>query len=305
MVKEYAIKLIENLPLHMKNNNQPQKIDLVLDGGIFNGSYLIGALHFLKEMENQKIIKINRISSCSIGTVAAFLYYIDALDEMPKLYNIVNNEFKENYNLNSITKLKSLLINVIPKDICKTINKKLFITFYNIKKGIKQIKYKYDNIDDIINTIIKSCFVPYLIDGNLLFKNKYFDGVNPYVFNIKPNIKILYLDLFGYDKIGNLLNVKNEKTNCHRILSGMLDIHNFFIKQHNTSMCSYVNDWNLFNKGWYNIKIILEKLLIYFVYFLVYIREKIPSEFKKSAICKLFFIIISEISVILLETYCL
>jgi hypothetical protein len=305
MVKEYAIKLIENLPLHMKNNKQPQKIDLILDGGIFNGSYLIGALHFLKEMENQKIIKINRISSCSIGSVAAFLYYIDALDVMPNLYNIVNNEFKENYNLNSITKLKTLLINNIPNDICKTINKKLFITFYNIKKGVKQIKYKYSNIDDIINTIIKSCFVPYLIDGNLLFKNKYFDGVNPYVFNIKPNTKILYLDLFGYDKIGNLLNVKNEKTNCHRILSGMLDIHNFFIKQHNTSMCSFVNDWNLFNKGWYNIKIILENLLIYFVYFLVYIREKIPSEFKKSAICKLFFRIISEISIILLDTYCL
>ena len=127
MVKEYAIKLIENLPDDLKNSKTPLRIDLVLDGGIFNGSYLIGALHFLKEMENQKIIKINRISSCSIGTVAAFLYYIDALDEMPKLYNIVNNEFKENYNLNSITKLKSLLINVIPKDICKTINKKLFI----------------------------------------------------------------------------------------------------------------------------------------------------------------------------------
>jgi len=305
MVKEYAIKLIENLPIHMKNNKHPQKIDLVLDGGIFNGSYLIGALHFLKEIENQKFIKINRISSCSIGSVAAFLYYIDALDVMPNLYNIVNNEFKENYNLNSITKLKSLLKNSIPNDICETINKKLFITFYNIKKGIKQIKYKYSNIDDIINTIIKSCFVPYLIDGNLLFKNKYFDGVNPYVFNIRPNTKILYLDLFGYDKIGNLLNVKNEKTNCHRILSGMLDIHNFFIKQHNTSMCSYVNDWNLFNKGWFNIKIILEKLLIYFVYFLVYIQEKIPSEFKKSAISKLFFVLISEISIILLDTYCL
>jgi uncharacterized membrane protein len=85
----------------------------------------------------------------------------------------------------------------------------------------------------------------------------------------------------------------------------MLDIHNFFIKQHNTSMCSFVNDWNIFNKGWYNIKLILEKLLIYFIYFLVYIRKKIPSEFKKSAICKLFFRIISEIYIILLDTYCL
>mgnify|MGYP003840060669 CR=1 FL=1 len=45
----------------MKNRKTPLVIDLVLDGGIFNGSYLIGALYFLKEMEKKKYIKINEL----------------------------------------------------------------------------------------------------------------------------------------------------------------------------------------------------------------------------------------------------
>ena len=41
---------IHNLPDSLKDENKPHVIDLVLDGGIFNGSYLLGALFFFKEM---------------------------------------------------------------------------------------------------------------------------------------------------------------------------------------------------------------------------------------------------------------
>ena len=61
------------------------------------------------------------------------------------------------------------------------------------------------------------------------------------------------MELFGYDKFIYALNIKNEKTNYHRILTGLLDIHSFYIKKTNTSMCSYVEDWNIYNKYCYNI----------------------------------------------------
>ena len=60
MINEYVIKLIENLPDDLKNSKTPLRIDLVLDGGIFNGSYLVGALCFLKEMEKRKYIIVVR-----------------------------------------------------------------------------------------------------------------------------------------------------------------------------------------------------------------------------------------------------
>ena len=305
MINEYVIKLIENLPDDLKNSNTPLRIDLVLDGGIFNGSYLVGALCFLKEMEKRNYIIIERISGCSIGSVVAFLYFIDALDEMPKLYDIVKNEFKEKYRLPTIKEIKKHLQNKIPENICEKINGRLYICYNNIKKGSKTIKSQYKNVDEIMNTIIKSCFIPYLIDSEILYEGKYIDGINPYIFSQEPNKKILFLDLFGYDKIGNLLNVKNEKTNYHRILSGLLDIHNFYIKQTNTQMCSYVNDWSFTNMGFNYIKILIEKMLIYITYFLIYVKNKIPATFETTVLYKILSKITHEIFIIILETYCL
>jgi len=305
MIKEYVNKLVENLPENMKDSKNPLKLDLVLDGGIFNGSYLVGALYFLKELEKRNYVVIERISGCSVGSIVAFLYYIDQLDMMTILYEIVNNEFKETYSLNTIKNLRNHLGDKIPNDICNKINNKLYITYYNFKKKIKSIKSVYKDIDEIMSTIIKSCYIPYLIDGNLLYENKYMDGMNPFIFKQESNKKILYLDLFGYDKIGYLINIKNEKTNFHRILSGLLDIHSFYIKQSNTQMCSYVNDWNITNYSYNYIKVFIEKLCILSMYFLLYVKKYVSESYKETILFKIFSKIAKDIFIILLETYCI
>jgi hypothetical protein len=304
MIDKYVNKLIENLPDEIKNRTVPEEIDLVLDGGVFNGSYHVGALYFLKEMERRKYIKINRISGCSVGSIVAFLYFIDGLDLMAKLYDIISNEFKNKMQLSCLKEIKKHIEERIPKDILEKVNNKLFISYNNIKTGEKRVKSSYKSVDDIINTVIKSSFVPYLIDGNLLYENKYIDGIVPFMFKERSN-KVLYLDLYGSDKVGYLFNVKNEKTNFHRVLSGLLDIHCFYIKQSNTQMCSYVNDWSISNKGFNYLKIIIEKFCIYAIYFLIYIKTKIPSEFEDTFLYKIVTKITHDIFIIILETYCL
>ena len=126
-------------------------------------------------------------------------------------------------------------------------------TEFSINSILKIIflSLKIFSIFNIVNTIIKSCYIPFLIDGNVLYKNKYVDGINPHVFKEQNKRPILHLDLFGYDKVKYLINIKNEKTNFHRILSGLLDIHNFYIKQTDTDMCSYINKRSLTNKFHY------------------------------------------------------
>jgi len=305
MINEYVLKLIENLPNEIKKVKSPLLIDLVLDGGIFNGSYLVGALHFLKEMEKQKIIKINRISGCSVGSIIAFLYYIDCLELMPKFYEIIHLDFKQNYQLKIIKEIKKILGENIPNNICEKINNKFYISYNNIKKRKKIIKNSFKTIDQILNTIIKSCYIPFLIDGNILYENKYMDGITPFIFKKEPNKKILYLDLFGYDKIGNLLNIKNEKSNFHRILSGLLDIHTFFIKQSNTQMCSYVNDWSINNILFFYFKIMMEKIFIYITHLIIYIKNQFPDNVEDNVISKIFIKITQDIFIILLEKYCL
>jgi hypothetical protein len=305
MINDYVNKLIDNLPDDIKNTASPIVIDLVLDGGVFNGSYLVGAMCFLKEMEKRNYIKINRISGCSIGAVVAFCYFTDSLDYIPEFYEIVYKNFKKTYKLGVIKNIKDYFSKYIDDNTCNKVNNRLFITYNNIKKRTKPVKSYYKNVDDLINTIIRSCYIPYLIDGNILYKNTSIDGILPYIFKKESNIKILYLDLFSYDKLGYLLNIKNEKTNFHRILSGLLDIHCFFIKKSNTNMCSYVDEWNIINYFFYYIKIIFEKIFIYTLFIFILIKNAIPNDLKDTFLYNLLSIITYDIFIVTLKTYCL
>lgn len=272
--------LIEELPNEVKKTENPIEIDLVLDGGAFNGSYLIGALYFLKEMENRNFIKIKRISGCSIGSLIGFLYIINKLDLVSELYNILIESFKENYNFEIYKQLKKYLSDKIPYEndnICNIVNNILFIKYNNIQTGIQKVKCKYKNINDIINTIIRSSFVPYLTDGNIAYKNKYIDGFNPYFFKKKRNRKILFLDLSGPDKLTYIINIKNEKTNLYRILYGILDIHIFLTKQKETFMCSYVDEWGYINNTRYLIRYFLEKIICFISYYIILIKKYIDT----------------------------
>lgn len=302
MIDEYVNKLIENL---QDDEKKYKKIDLVLDGGLFNGSYLVGALYFIKEMERRKYIKVDRISGCSIGSLVAFLYYIDALDLMPKLYNIVNDEFKKDYTLKMLKNLKYYLKERIPDDICSKINNKLFICYNDIKNHKKIVKSTYKNVDEIFDTIVKSSYVPFLIDNNLIYKKKYIDGMNAYIFRKEHNKKILHMELFSLDKFIYAINIKNEKTNFHRILSGLLDIHSFFIKKTSTHMCSYVDDWHILNKCKYNIKLLAEKIFIYFLSLVICLKKYLPKDIKDNIILKLLSKISFDVFSTILENYCL
>ena len=177
-----------------------------------------------------------------------------------------------------------------------------------MKKGKKMVKCKYTCKEQVIDVILRSCFVPFLIDGNLLYREKYVDGMNPYVFQVnhKKKVKILYLDLFGYDKISYLLNVKNEKTNFHRVLTGLLDIHNFFIKQSATPMCSYVEEWGLYDWIRYRVKFIIENIIIQIIYLLLFLKKHLYlRQMKSSLLVRFFSKIVYEFYILLLETYSL
>ncbi len=281
-------KLIDDLPDNLKNTENPIIIDLVLDSGVFNGSYIIGALYFLKEMEKRKFIKIDRISGSSIGSIAGLLYLTDKLDVFYILYEKVLKYFKKKYNLKIIKKLKKLFKGYIPDDISNKVNNKLFIKYNNINDinindiNSGKIKSVFKNDDDIFNTIIRSSFFPLLIDGKISNKDKYIDGLNPYIFESSPNKKMLFLNLIGIDKWFNVLNVKNEKSNFYRILYGLLDMHIFFIKDKPTFMCSYIDEWGVLNKIYFNIRVIFEKFLCIIIYLILFIKKHICCYFKNN-----------------------
>jgi len=302
MIKKYINKLIENLPDSITKIKMPQKIDLVLDGGAFNGSYLLGAMYFLKKMEKKNYIKIERISGCSIGSVIGFLYYTDNLDSFNSIYEKIIIHLKSNYNLD--INIHDYLSEKIPKDICKKVYKKLYITYNNVKTCKKIVKNTYKNLEQIFETIKRSVHLPVMIDGNILYKKKYMDGLNPYIFNKKHDRKILFLNLLSLDKLTSIINIKNENSNIHRVLSGLLEIHNFFIKSSETQMCSYVNDWCIKNKIVLIFRKIFEIVIIKIVYSFYFLEKLMPLGYKKNMFFSILSNLFHDICKKLLENYC-
>jgi hypothetical protein len=139
----------------------------------------------------------------------------------------------------------------------------------------------------------------------MTYKNKYIDGLTPYIFKPDKNKKILYLDLYGYDKICNIINIKNEKNIFNRLLYGLLDIHNFFIKQTKTNMCSYVDSWNILDKCKNNIKLLAEKLIIYILKIIIFLKKAFNVDTENSLVCKILSRFVFDVYSILLEYYCL
>jgi hypothetical protein len=137
-----------------------------------------------------------------------------------------------------------------------------------------------------------------------MYENKYIDGITPYVFKEEKDVKILYLDLFGMDKLTNMFNIKNEKTPTHRVLSGLLDIHNFFIKQCNTPMCSYVNEWSPLTKTGHNLKLVFEKIILLLIYLLVYFEKYAQPYLQETLVYKIGALFAKDTFIILFEHYC-
>jgi hypothetical protein len=232
---------------------------------------------------------------------------MDALDIFPELYNIILKQFKETRQLSAfekcLGKIRARIDN--PAKLLSNLNGYVFITYYNIAKGKKIVKSKYKTIDEVLETIYRSCFVPFVVNGNMVRNNKFFDGVNPYILPVEANKKNLYLDLFGSDKINYLLSVKNEKTNFHRILAGLLDIHLFYIKQNTTQMCSYVNNWSLYQT--FNnriLKWVIERSIYYTIYIAYYLKQYIPTELYEHIIFKIISKIITELYTVFIDYYC-
>jgi predicted acylesterase/phospholipase RssA len=99
MINSYVTKLIENLPDEFTKKKEPLILDLVLDGGVFNGNYLVGALYFLKEMEKKGYIKVDRISGSSVGSFVGLLYFLDELDCISEINSLILQDFKTNFFL--------------------------------------------------------------------------------------------------------------------------------------------------------------------------------------------------------------
>lgn len=297
-------KLIDNLSFTRK-----QTINIIMEGGLFNGSYLIGALYYLKELEKRQYITIRHFSGCSVGSLVPLIYFTNTYNLEKTIYKITYSHFKKELNVNIFDKIFKKLRPYLTPTIMNKINGHLFITYYDICKNKQIIQNKYESVDILFDTIRKSCYCPYMIDHSFLYKKRYIDGFYPYLFKETPHIQNLYLNIHKFDKMMGIISIKNEKTNYCRIISGIIDIHTFFMYKKSTSICSFIEEWSVYDSVCHVLFIYFLKLIpmiLHYIYRLKNIFKKMDIyDSHVNYLSTLFYKILRFMYVYLIKKYCI
>jgi len=259
---DYIKNLASNIPLKDKSI----ELDIVLEGGAFNGGYEVGIMLLIKELEKRNYLKVNRISGCSIGSVVAVYYFLDILQYVQQDFKKIREYFKKNFHIKIIRKI---LENRITNENFNRIKKnKLYITYSDVSEGKQIVKSKYKNKEDLISSLIRSCHLPFFSDDTFYCEEEdkeYFDGFVPYIFperEIKKYNKQLYVSLSSISLIPSIIYSRHETNISARVLNGALDAYNLFIEKP-SYLCSYVNDWTVKDFAIFRLKEILHFLLFY------------------------------------------
>ena len=278
-LKVFINSLIENIP----EKHLPEELDLVLDGGAFNGMYMLGGLFYIKELEQREKIKVKRISGCSIGAMLGLLFILDKMDVAIEYSKHAYKYLRKHQNLKKTFEfLKVKFYEIVKEEDLQLINKKYYLTFFDTNKCKQIIKKTYKSREDLLDCILKSCYVPYLIEKKLTDQDGCIDGAFPYIFKSKERKrKILFFNLLSINKIKNMIFIKDEKNVYPRLLEGLMDTHTFFDKNKANNMCSYVNNWGITDILLFRLREIITIIIIYIFRLGLKIDDLFPESWKK------------------------
>ena len=264
---------IKNLVVNLPKEENLGSIDLVLESGAANGSYQIGCLLYLKELENQKKVKIDRISGSSIGAISGFYYFTNMLDKFQEDYLLLTKCFKKHLNVHVLKEILEKKLEKLSEENIKELNDKLFIVYHEAGQKKQILRKNYENKEDLLNCLLKTSHLPFLVTQNsLCFKEKnkfYIDGGIPHIFENRDNYdkKILYISILGIANLRSIFSVKKEKNNYGRLLTGALDIHNFIL-YNSSQFCSYVNNWIINDFALLRLKQFIIKFIVLIIIYL-------------------------------------
>ena len=265
------------------NNIIPPSLDIVFDGGAFNGGMGLGVAMYLKQLERLNRISVRRVSGCSIGSIIA-LYYLVNIDykDINKMFLDIRNCFQENFNLTRYKHCVRRFIYSNMSDDLSSINNVLQLTYYDLNSAKQIVQNKFKNREDLLESIVKSSHLPFISNREFKYQGRYIDGITPYVFhdNKRPVLFVMIITKSNYWRV---FNTSKEESINERLLLGINDIDAFFngTKSH---MCSYYNDWSLFSTISLRVReiIILSVIAMIEIYYSIY--KYIPLLIKETTI---------------------
>ena len=138
-------------------------------------------------------------------------------------------------------------------------------------------------------------------------EKEFFDGGMPYIFPERSinDKKILYVNICNYNKLHCLFSVRKEINPYGRLLEGALDAHNFFLYKGKAKLCSYINNWGIFDFIVLRLKQFIFKIIFYCAIVIFYIVKNLYPFLSKFWIVQYFSPLIYNIYRDILLFYCL
>ena len=224
-----------------------QEANLILDGGAVNGIVGVGAVLVIKKFEISGLIKIGKISGCSIGSLIGLWYIcgcpMSTMHHLSKMFNIykINKNFRHYKQF-----VQEIVYSILPKCNMNIINNRLFVKYYDIINCTEIVISTFKTRKHLIRCLVRSAHIPFITSNKFILYNKYIDGIYPYIF--KTQELNLFIQLFSFQYPLNIVYVKNETNILSRIIYGANQAI-IFLKNGCSSVCNIVHS----NDYYYNI----------------------------------------------------
>ena len=245
-------------------------IDLVVSGGAFNGVIALGSIMLIKQLEIEGKLKVHKLSGCSVGAPIIITYLANSFDKIENIFQKLKSSFKVNGNLSALHNiLKEWVYNIFDSDeeMKQVLNGKCYISYNDISNCKFCTIDKYENREHLITCLLRSSFIPILIDGNTKVEDTYIDGIVPYIFKDSKN-DVLYMELINdnIEMIRSLIT-KNEENEHYRVLKGVTDAAEFFT-ENKSGRLSWYKNWDVIKITKNNLYYLICMIICIFVDFL-------------------------------------
>lgn len=286
----YINSMIDNID----KSTIPKNINLIIDGGAFNCAFSAGCLNYIKQLERMNLTKVDKISGCSVGAILGYMYLTDTLEYLPVYYDHMIKMSRKNLNLKTVHNI--IKLHVRSSDY-KKVNNKLFITYNNTKTLKHKIISKYNSENEVIESLIKTSYLPFFIDGKLEYKNKYCDGLSPFIFN-KTDNNTIFISLIKIPFLKHSIYTNNDRDIWPKFFDGVEDINLFFKNDMNkTKYCSLLDKWNIQDFILFRIREVLSIVIVivlkYKKYF--YVPNKLQENWILKRISYIFLLTVKNI----------
>lgn len=278
---KYLETFVDALVTNVCDNDVPQQLDIVLEGGALNGAYQAGALCYLRALEKANKTKIMRLSGVSCGALIGAVFLTLNLDSVEAFYKQLTDSLLSAGNFSSLEKCVNEFILQIDDSKANSLTNKLYISYVDLNTQQRVVVSEYKTKEDLGDVLLKTAFLPGFIDGRMTTNDKCIDGGVPYIFpndvekRYNSNYKTLYLKLSSFSLLKDAISTKGELNMARRSIEGIQKTHDLFKQHCSNEIASIVEDWSRFDVIKFTIISLVWWLVSYSVYLLTWVYDDV------------------------------